>query len=103
MRKDFLPPSPALRERRHRGLATLSIAARRPAVLMLPEGERPHPGRANWRGVHLHDAANDSAVGEHVEIVVIPLAGTCYSAPNTCFEEPLSRLHLGQDQPQHVI
>jgi len=25
--------------------------------------------------MHLHDAANDSAVGEHVEVVIVPLAG----------------------------
>src|SRR5262249_40179723 len=48
---------------------------RRRAILMMAEGERPHPGRANGRGVHLNDAPDDSAIGEGVEIVIVPLAG----------------------------
>ena len=47
---------------------------RRRAILMIAEGERPHPGRANGRGVHLNDAPDDSAIGEGVEIVIVPLA-----------------------------
>src|SRR5262249_46098853 len=38
------------------------------------ESERPHPRRSHRRRVHLEDAADDSAVSEHVEIVVAPLA-----------------------------
>ena len=47
---------------------------RRRAVLVLAESERPHPRRAYRRGVHLHDAANDDAIGMHVVIVIVPLA-----------------------------
>ncbi len=35
----------------------------------------PHPGLAYGRGIGLEDAADDSAVGERIEVVVIPLAG----------------------------
>src|SRR5262245_49021208 len=51
------------------------VAVRGRAVLVVPEAERPHPGRADRRGVHLEDAADHSAVSEHVEIIVGPLAG----------------------------
>src|SRR5262245_51834903 len=40
-----LLPSPALSERRHRGLARRLVAVRRRAVLMVAKGERPHPRR----------------------------------------------------------
>src|SRR5215831_17700053 len=71
---ELLPP-PALRERRHRGLARRLVAVNRRAVFVVPEGERPHPRQANWRGGCFHDAPDDSAIGEHVEIVIVPLAG----------------------------
>src|SRR5262249_1596112 len=44
-----LPP-PALRERRHRGLARRRVAVRRRAVLVVPEGDRPHPSHAHPHG-----------------------------------------------------
>src|SRR5262245_23319382 len=34
----------------------------------------PHPRGTYWRGVHLHNARR-LEIGEHVEIVVIPIAG----------------------------
>jgi hypothetical protein len=37
---------PGLGERLHRGFARGLIAVRRRAVLVVPEGERPHPGRS---------------------------------------------------------
>src|SRR5262249_19000914 len=67
-----LPP-PTLREGRHRGLARRGVAVRRGAVLVMPEGERPHPRRTKGRGVNLEDAADDNAIAEHLEIVVVPL------------------------------
>src|SRR5262249_26972764 len=67
-----LPP-PALRECCHRGLARLSVAVGRRAILVVPKSERPHPRRAYWRGVDLQDAANHGTVGKHVEVVVVPL------------------------------
>src|SRR4029077_12137016 len=70
---ELLPP-PALGERRHRGLARRLVAVRRHAVLMVAKGQRPHPRRALRCRVHLHDAADDCAVGENVEVVVGPLA-----------------------------
>ena len=42
---------------------------------MVPERERPHPRCSDRRGVGLEDAADNFAVGEHVEIVIIPFAG----------------------------
>jgi hypothetical protein len=47
---------------------------RRRAVFVMPEGERPHPRRSHWRRGGLHDAADDVAIGEHVEIEISPLA-----------------------------
>jgi hypothetical protein len=62
-------PSPTLSERRHRSLARLSVAVGRRAIFVLPEGERPHPRRANWPGIGFEDTANDNAIGEHVEVI----------------------------------
>src|SRR5499427_6570091 len=69
-----LPP-PALREGRHRRLARRLVAVRRPAVLVLAKGERPQPWLAGRRGSRLHDSADDDAIADHVEVVVVPLAG----------------------------
>jgi hypothetical protein len=41
----------------------------------MPEGERPKPWLAYWRGVHLQDAADYDAIDKHVEVIVVPLAG----------------------------
>src|SRR5262249_40896052 len=68
-------PPPALGESRHRVLAGRSIAVDGRAIFMVPESERPKPRRPNRRGGGLQDAADNSAVCKHVEIVVIPLAG----------------------------
>jgi hypothetical protein len=55
------------------GLAGCGIAVRGHAVLLM--SERPHPRRSYGRRVYLEDAANNRAVGEHVEVVIVPLAG----------------------------
>ena len=52
-------PPPAFGEGRHRGLARRLATLRRLAILVMPEGQCPHPRRAYGRGVHLHDAADD--------------------------------------------
>src|SRR6266853_224423 len=44
------------------------------AVLVVPKGERPHPRRSLWHGVHLQDAADNDAIGEHVVVVIVPFA-----------------------------
>jgi hypothetical protein len=41
---------------------------------MVPERQRPHPWRSYRRCIGLEDAPDNFAVGEHVEIVVIPVA-----------------------------
>ena len=51
------------------------VAVRSGAILVLPKGQRPHPRRTYWRSVNLEDAADYSAIGQHVEIVIIPFAG----------------------------
>jgi len=66
---------PAFAERRHRGLARRLVAVRRRAVLMMPKGERTQPRRALRRCHRLHDPTNHGAVGKHVEVVAVPLAG----------------------------
>jgi len=62
-------------ERCHRGLARRLVAVRRRAVLMMPKGERTQPRRALRRCHRLHDPTNHGAVGKHVEVVAVPLAG----------------------------
>src|SRR5262249_13944678 len=69
-----LPP-PALCECRHRGLACRLVAMRWPSVFVMAEGQRPHPRRTNRRGVDLKDAADNSAIDEHIEILVVPFTG----------------------------
>jgi hypothetical protein len=59
----------------HRGLACRRVAVRRRAVLVVAESERPYPRGANRRCSGLEVAADHSAIGEHVEVVIIPLAG----------------------------
>jgi hypothetical protein len=51
------------------------IAVRWRVIFVVSEVQRPHPRRSYWRCIGLEDAANNFAVGEHVEIVVIPFAG----------------------------
>src|SRR5215472_2897796 len=69
-----LPP-PALCECRHRGLARRLVAVRRPTVFVVAKGQRPHPRRPDWRGMDLEDATDNSAIDEHIEILVVPFAG----------------------------
>src|SRR6516164_9480224 len=72
---ELLPP-PALRERRDRGLARRRVAARWCAVLVMAESERPYPRRAYRRCGGMEDAAADSAIGEHVGVVIWCFAPT---------------------------
>ena len=81
-----LPP-PALGERSHGGLAALGIAVRWQAALY----QGPHPGASYGRGVGVEDAADNFAVGEHVEIVVIPFPGG--AAGRCTFEDEVILLH----------
>jgi len=69
----FPPPAPG--ERHHCSFARRLVAVRRRAVLVVPESEGPHPGRANWRGGGPIDAADNFAAGQHVKVIVIPPAG----------------------------
>jgi hypothetical protein len=39
------------------------------------EGHCPHPSRAYRRCVGFEDATDNFALGKHVEIIVVPLAG----------------------------
>jgi hypothetical protein len=50
------------------------MAVRWRSIFVMAEGQRPHPRRADRRGVRLEDAADHSALREHDEIVVVPLA-----------------------------
>jgi len=47
----------------------------RRAIPVMAEGQGPHPRASYGRGVYLEDAADNFAVGEHVETVVIPFPG----------------------------
>jgi hypothetical protein len=46
----LLLPPPAFRECGHSSFARRSVAVRRRAVLMVPEGQRPRPRRSDRRG-----------------------------------------------------
>src|SRR5262249_43342559 len=87
-----LPP-PALRERRHRRLAVRGVAVGRRAVLVVPEGQCPHPRRADRRRIGLEDAADNLAIGEHVVIIVTPLAGR--TRGRCAFEDEIVLFHWG--------
>src|SRR5262249_59719961 len=66
---------PALRERRHCGLARRRISMSWCTVRVMLERERPHPRHSDRCGAYLENAADNEAAGEHVEVVVTPLAG----------------------------
>jgi hypothetical protein len=51
-----------------------SIAVGWRAILMMSEGQHPHPGRSHRCRVRLKDAADHDAIGQHVVIVIIPFA-----------------------------
>jgi hypothetical protein len=42
---------------------------------MVPEGQGLHPGRSDRRGGGMEDAADHSAVGENVKVILVPRAG----------------------------
>ena len=69
----------------------------RRAVLMIAKGQRPHPRRTLRRGVHLHDAADDGAFDEHVEVVIVPLAEE--RKADACLRMMALRIALGVFQP----
>src|SRR5262249_24907346 len=89
-RKSLRPP--ALGERCHRGLARSSIAVCWRAVLMMSKGQRPHPRRPCRGRVYLQDAADDGAIGKHVEVVVVPLTG--WARGRGAFEDQVVLVHL---------
>src|SRR5256886_9532448 len=59
-------PPPTLGECRLCGLARRLIVVSRRPVLMMSEGERPHPWRSHRRRVHLQNAADRNAFSKHV-------------------------------------
>src|SRR5262249_59313609 len=85
----LLPPT--LRERRHRGLARCGVAMSWRPILTLPEGQCPHPRRTGRRRVNLHDTTDDDALGEHVVIIFVPLAGG--PAGRCAFEDEVVLFH----------
>ena len=93
---ELLLPS-ALRERGHRRLACRLVAVGWRAVLMVAKAKRPHPRRTLRRGVHLHDAADDGAFDEHVEVVIVPLAEE--RKADACLRMMALRIALGVFQP----
>jgi aromatic ring-opening dioxygenase catalytic subunit (LigB family) len=85
-----LSSPPTLYERRHRDLSRDLIAVRRRAILVMSEGECPHPLRSDWRRCCFRDAANDDAIGQHVEVVVALLAG--WAGKRSAFEDQLVKV-----------
>src|SRR5262245_15244213 len=74
-KRPCLLPAPTLSECGHRGLAGCRVAMPGRAILMMSKGKRPQPRTSYRRRVGLHDAANDDALGEHVVVVIVPVAG----------------------------
>src|SRR5262249_59799105 len=54
--------------------ADIRIAANSFAIRS-PRRQCPHPRRSNWRRGGVEDAADDYAIGKHVEVIIVPLAG----------------------------
>src|ERR671924_285227 len=77
-------------------LANAAMAASRVAVhpwfvqSRLAEGQGPHPRRSYWRGSRLEDAADIGAIGEHIRIVIAPLAG---ARGRRAFQDEVVLLH----------
>src|SRR5215813_6484708 len=69
----LLPP-PALSKCRHRGLASSGVAVRRSAFERI-ETVGPHPRTSHGRGLGQEDSPDHHTVGQHIVILVIPLAG----------------------------
>ena len=69
------PAASSCGERRHRGLARRLVVVRRRVVFVIVENERPHPRRADGRRMHLENTADDNAFGEHVEVIIVLVAG----------------------------
>jgi hypothetical protein len=46
----------------------------RGAILVMPEGQCPHPRHSYGRGVNLEDAAENGAVRQYIVIFIVPLA-----------------------------
>jgi hypothetical protein len=53
---------------------------------------RPHLSVPDWRGIHLEMRPTTFAVAEHVEIIVIPLAGRARS--RSAFEDQIVLFHF---------
>ena len=53
----------------------VGVAVRRRSVLIMPKGQRPHPRHVHRPSGGLHDPADNDAIAEHVEVVVVPFAG----------------------------
>ena len=75
--------------------AALGIAVCGRPILVVTEGQCPHPRATSWRGIGVEDAADDSAIGKHVEIVGIPstalLRAGSTSPPRGCVTSPARR------------
>lgn len=86
-------PSPTLRECRHRSFARRLKAVRWRVIFVVAVGKRPHPlpirRPAAFRP---EDATNYGVVGEHVEVVVVPLPG-CSRGGDALLTKAL---HVGQ-------
>src|SRR5215467_539203 len=47
---------------------------RRRAIFVVPEEQRPHPGRAYRGRVYLQDSSDHGTIGKHVVVVIVPVA-----------------------------
>ena len=73
---------------------------RRRAILMMPKGERPRPRRSYRGGGRLHDPADDDAIGKHVVVVIVPVAGG--TKGGRASEDEVVALHRAPPTLQHA-
>jgi hypothetical protein len=71
--KRSLPP-PTFCECCHGSLSGRSIPVRRRSILVIPKSEHPHPRHSCGRRIGLIDATDNCAIGEHIVIILAPLA-----------------------------
>src|SRR5262245_50004456 len=73
---------------------TLSMCGR--SIFVTPKGQCPHPRCPDWRSVGFENSTDNNAVGKHVVIVFVPIAG--WAACGCAFEDQVILLHRAAPQ-----
>jgi len=79
------------------------------AAFLVREDQRLHPRRSYWRCIGVEDAADNFAIGEYVEIVIIPFAGwapthaSCLAVPSPENRPFRDGHHIGSQKSRVAI